>query len=566
MTRVFGVEKFKGLLLAGSFASVAEFLMGFMGSVVSGHLLGEEALSGVSIVSPILKTMMFLSALLGGGMGILYSQRMGGCDRRGAHEAFVQALWNVLILGGLLAVAMVAGRDLFLSFMAPSASVLDYARDYWNWYVPVAVLEPLTVVLLNVCYCDGDARLCFVSYVTQLAVNVLLSYVLLKAGFGTGGCAIGVLAGYAVASLVLCGHFLRKTNTFRLVAHFSWRDARRLCLVAFGDASGHIGDAVVYFFLGKLLIAHYGSGQLPVMGVVLETLGFVGISSGIASALQPIVSVYYGERNYLSIRQVMRRALALVAVEGSVMMVLFAAFPEIAMAIVGVDDPSVRVACATAVRIVALGFVADMVANVMNNYYQYVGREGISTAASAWLWVAAPLLSLAVFAGVGPAAIWFAYPVAKVVGSVLFFLYFYLLYGRESFFLMLPRFRDRLISVYSLELAEESIVTVARQVAERLREYGAASRVRMRAQLMTEEVLMTVRDRNRGRKVLAEVTLDLNDGILLTLRDDGEVFDITDADQRISSLRTFLVATVMENQQSKLNLTTTGFNRNVFRF
>ena len=77
---------------------------------------------------------------------------------------------------------------------------------------------------------------------------------------------------------------------------------------------------------------------------------------------------------------------------------------------------------------------------------------------------------------------------------------------------------------------------------------------------------MAVRDRNRRRKVMAEVTLDLNDGVLLTLRDDGEIFDITDADAQISSLRAFLVASMMQHHDGRINLVTTGFNRNVFRF
>lgn len=77
---------------------------------------------------------------------------------------------------------------------------------------------------------------------------------------------------------------------------------------------------------------------------------------------------------------------------------------------------------------------------------------------------------------------------------------------------------------------------------------------------------MAVKDRNRGKKVLGEVTLDLNDGVKLILRDDGVIFDITDADAEISSLRTFLVASIMESQSGRLNLVTTGFNRNVFQF
>ena len=76
---------------------------------------------------------------------------------------------------------------------------------------------------------------------------------------------------------------------------------------------------------------------------------------------------------------------------------------------------------------------------------------------------------------------------------------------------------------------------------------------------------MVVCDRNAGKHIKAEVTVDLNDGLTLVLRDDGEIFDITDTDARISSLRSYLVSNLMTAIPSRRNLTTTGFNRNVFK-
>ena len=76
---------------------------------------------------------------------------------------------------------------------------------------------------------------------------------------------------------------------------------------------------------------------------------------------------------------------------------------------------------------------------------------------------------------------------------------------------------------------------------------------------------MVVRDRNVGRRIRAEVTVDLNEGLSLVLRDDGDIFDITDADAHISSLRGYLVSNLMTVLPNRRNLTATGFNRNVFR-
>ena len=61
------------------------------------------------------------------------------------------------------------------------------------------------------------------------------------------------------------------------------------------------------------------------------------------------------------------------------------------------------------------------------------------------------------------------------------------------------------------------------------------------------------------------MTLDFNEGIVITMRDDGVIFDITDADAKVNGLRTYLVATMMQHQSEKSNILTTGFNRNVFR-
>ncbi|MBQ1345957.1 MAG: hypothetical protein IIY62_06290, partial [Kiritimatiellae bacterium] len=98
-----------------------------------------------------------------------------------------------------------------------------------------------------------------------------------------------------------------------------------------------------------------------------------------------------------------------------------------------------------------------------------------------------------------------------------------------------------------------------------LRACGLGAARAAKASLLVEETLMTVRERNAGRRVRAEVTVDLNDALVMTLRDDGVLFDITDADQSISSLRTYLVSNLMTAIPVRRNLTTTGFNRNVFK-
>ena len=119
--------------------------------------------------------------------------------------------------------------------------------------------------------------------------------------------------------------------------------------------------------------------------------------------------------------------------------------------------------------------------------------------------------------------------------------------------------------MFDLELEPEAVCRTSAAVESHLRERGVDGRRASKAALLVEEALMVVRERNAGRQIKAEVTVDLNDGLTVVLRDDGEIFDITDADARVSSLRSYLVSNLMTALPNRRNLTTTGFNRNVFK-
>ena len=132
--------------------------------------------------------------------------------------------------------------------------------------------------------------------------------------------------------------------------------------------------------------------------------------------------------------------------------------------------------------------------------------------------------------------------------------------------LFLDRARIRRSRVYDLVLDAKSICDVSAEVGKFLgtrkdmdeRKAGLVS-------LLVEETLMLVKDRNPGRRTHAEISVDWSNGVVIVVRDDGILFDITDADSTASSLRAYLVANLMVEIPARRNMTTTGFNRNMFR-
>ena len=559
MKRVFGVEKFRGLLLASSFAVVANYVVRLSDAVIAGNLIGADALAGVNLAGPVLSVITFTAGLIAIGVGTRYSLAMGACDKTRAHRFFMQGVWSVLLLGGVLAMSILFGREAFLGFLGATGAAAGCARDYLAWIWPVAWLEGFVTLLVTLAYADGDTKLAVTAYGTLFVGNVVSSAVAVKLGHGCAGCAFGSVVAEVLAIGVLAAHFFRRTNSMRFVRHFSLRDTLSICCASFGDAAAQLCESLLFLFINAFALRSFGERILPVVGVVSSLWGLLIVFDGLGSAIQPIVTVYYGERNYKAIRTVMKSAMGLAFWGGALFSLFVVAFPGLVVRLVGITDAALVSQSVVAVRLISVGFVAMAFACVFNSYYMFVEKPFLSGAVTFLGYLVLPVALIATLSLAGPNGLWLGLGLGPACGLVCVAAVICPIAGRSMFPLLLPRDEEEKLHVFNLELTDDEITEVSRRI-------GSIPGVPMKAALLTEEVFEVVKDRNASRRILGEVTVDLRNRVTLTLRDDGEIFDITDADARISSLRSFLVASMMENHAGKLNLVTTGFNRNVFRF
>ena len=562
----FAASKFVRFLPTATFAMAAEFLMGLSDSVICGQIIGEEGLSVINLMHPVFDVVSFVALLVGTGTSVLYSTEMGRFERRRANELLTQGLWSALGFGLLLVASLAISRNAATAAFGVSGAVLSGVREYWMWFLPCAVLEPLSFYFSSMCYADGDGRICSFAYGAQILGNCILS-VPLTMRYGYAGCAAGTSIGHFLAVCILLMHLRREGSSMSFVRHFSFRDSWSICVCALGDASIKLCQAGLALMLNVYVIARFGEGRLPVLAAVLAVLGVSEAFDGVATAAQPLASVYIGERNDRLTRRIMGLAARVSAAEGLAITLLLVLFPQLVVSMVGIDDPSLADASCAAVRIVSLGLVGTAFVMLLNSYYTFRVLEGLAVGITALATFALPAV-LAPSAGwlFGERGVWFALAVSPyaAIGIVAAYVAFRL--GRGAFPLLLDRARIRSSRVYDLVLDTKAICGASAVVGRFLgtrkemdeRKSGLVS-------LLVEETLMLVKDRNAGRRTHAEISVGWSDGVTVVIRDDGELFDITDADSEASSLRSYLVANLMVAIPARRNMTTTGFNRNMFK-
>ena len=561
----FATAKFRSFLPAATFAMAAEFLMGLSDSVVCGHILGETGLAAVNLMQGVFEIVTFVGMLVAVGTSVLFATELGALHVRRARGYFTLGFEASAVLGLAVAAVLFAVRMPVISAFGASAEVSETAASYWLWFIPAAALQPVTFFLGTMCYTDGDARLSLVSYVVQLVGNCVLS-IPLTLSFGAAGCAIGTGLGSLAAILVLLLHFRRQGCMLGFSRHFILYDFLRICRTSFGDASKNIGKAALMFALNAYVIARFGSDMLPVLAVAVMTIGISEVFDGVANAAQPLASVYIGERNALLTKRVMRAALWTALAEGAGAMLLLLAVPKLMLLLVGIDDPAIVPESCLAVRLVSLALPGLAFVLLFNSYYVFIGRSLLSAVLTLLAVSVVPIVLGPALGWIwGTHGLWLALGVSPAIALGVTALYVLARGGRSGFPFLLPGRREANIRTFDLELDPVSVCAASAGVETHLKLHSIDPRRATKAALLVEEVLMAVLGRNAGKRIKAEITVDLNDGLELVIRDDGEIFDITDADARVSSLRSYLVSNLMTAIPGRRNVTTTGFNRNVFK-
>ena len=562
----FSTSVFFRLLTAACGAALAETLVDFIDCVIVGHVLGETALAGFELFLPVTNVVGAGALLVAGGTAVLHSQAMGHFDRERANNVFSTGAIFSVLLGLVGAIVLWFGLDVYLGFFGADDEVLAFARAYGCVYGLVVLVYPLLVCLLTMVLEDGGDRVFSVASVATVVVDVVVSWLLARA-FGIAGCAWGTLAAVVVAIAILLFHFRTKACSLAFRFGFSPAVARRILVANPGDPLSELMDAFTLIVINWFVVRRFGSSVLPVVALVFALDGLTFAFNGFSNAAQSLVGVYHSERNFKMLRSFSWFVLALTSLAGLAVSAFVMLWPSVPIALLGIDDPSLVPLAEHALRIVSVSYLFIAAFFFFDSHFAFIGKTALSAAISVLCSFVMPVVCVA--AGgtfLGLDGVWAGFAAAYPLALVVFFGALALTRHRGTLPFLLPRDRDAALWTWNCILSPESSCEIAERVEGVLKgRTDCPDDIRRRAPVLVEELLETVRERNGAKKVRAELTLDLNEGVEIFERDTGEIFDITDADRRFDTFRAYFVTNAMAEVRLRNNLTTVGFNRNRLR-
>ena len=563
--KTLGIKKFDFLLLSSVIEYFVIILVLLTDTIIIGNIIGETGISGMNLVVPLINTVNFISYMIAVGISIIYSQAIGSFDKDTSSRIFGMALELAVFLGIFFWFSATLLRTLYFDFFNVAAQIREEGEAYFFFYRFVWLILPLQQLFSELVYCDGDADLCIAATVMQVGGNIVFS-IFFTLHMGIAGAGLGTLCGVALGLLTYCLHFFKKSSSMHVKWCFNPRWLGEAVKYGFTDSSLYLFLAMFNLVLTKFIIFRFGEEYLPVFVVVCCIFEVMFIFDGVGQALRSLQIIYQEENNTVAIRTLMAHAFKVACLIGFAAMVLMFAFASFVPLAFDITSPRLVAMCIRAVRILALAAVPMSVTYLFTSYYLYQEHfvfSVLGTAFSNFFF----LILLAVPFGFmwGLDGVWTGISAGIYVGLGVLALLVLEMYGKSDFPLLLFD-KDRNIRDFNFDLTQDNILMVRDKANDFLVSNNVDYKCRNLVSLAIEDIFMLVLEKNKGKRLMGECTLYITDRVELVVWDDGQIFDITDADQQIFSLRNYVVANFMNYIKDKKTITATGLNRNAFCF
>jgi len=568
MKRGFCEKKFSSMLISGTFTKAVMYLMLLSDSIIAGHFIGASGVAGINAITPVTAIVTFFGDLLSTGVGIVFTREVGAMRKDRANEIYGQGLILSIGLGLISALLILVLQDTYFRVSGVTGDILENALKYYR-LVPInAFLTIVIFYLEQMVYSDGDELCNNICYGFQIGGNVVFSVILTRF-LGMTGIILGSVIGNSLGILTCLWHYFRKENTLRFVWHLSFKDFLLTSRYSIVDSSVYICWGLMDYVMIGFVSSRFGEAGLITLAVVVSLIEFGVVMDGVGMAMQPLIGTYFGEKNHVLIKRVMKSGVKAAVIEGLAATALIWAFARQFCALFGITGGEALAPSMAALRIVSLGFTFCSVVSLTTSYYMLIDRIGMATCIACFqnglLYTLLPVLGALAF---GINGMWAGFAVAPILTLVCAYLYVYLRFGRDNFPFLLKDMESE-IMVMDDTLTPETAVGLSDRVRSSLLSHQCARTMANNAALFVEEIGLTILDRNRQAKkpVLIELSLFFEkNSVLVIERDSGKLFDLTESDVQVGELSSFILSGMMEAHKEKAYLVTTGYNRNMIRF
>ena len=427
-------KKFFSYIIPSLSAMIIFSLYSMVDGFFVSKYVGVEALSAVNLSMPFINIVFALGIIAAVGSQTMCGVFIGRKNYMKANKIFSFNIKTVTISSIILTVLFYFNMDTIARLLGATEDLGPLVIEYLGhivYFVPFLMISYNFEVMVKV---DGFPRLAVATVITCGLSNVILDYVFVGLmGHGLAGAAVATGFSQVISTVVYLIHFtVGKSNLEFVEVKFSFDTLKSIFSLGVGDFVSEVGIAMIVLFYNIFIIKFLGEKSIATFSVIsyvnnLALTCFAGITQG----TQPLLSYYYGKKDYASLKKLFRLATAAIFVTGVVFLAASQLFPERIFRIFLDVDKETLSYSVESLRKFSISFMITgfnvLIAAVCVSFLKPKYSVTINILRS----FVTIYLALFVLTMLEPTLIWFASALSEAV-TLIFAYYFYKKLSREN--------------------------------------------------------------------------------------------------------------------------------------
>lgn len=388
--------------------------------------LGEEQISGVSLVGPVIFLCFALAQAANVGIAALLSRRLGEDRHNDARDVLNHGLASSFIIGLTLTAALVIAKDPVLHSLGGEGNILLYASRY-------ASIMFYAVVMLHVSTAGGSALRAQGNTITPMKIGIaanganiaLDAFFIFVLGLGVQGAAIGTLisrTGMAIASVAILWSSRSEVRPGRIRGKplfWRWSVVGDIYWIGLPASVGMAAMASSMLVLNRLIV-ELDPIAVGVVGIAQRMQGFAFTPVfGLVAAAVPMVGYNLGARNLPRCSATIWTGAVVAAVFMTLVGLVFYAFPSFFFGLF-IGSPDIMQMGSDFFRIVVPAYPAIGASVLLGAGFQGLGEAWIAMISHVLrTWAVRVPLAYWLAPKWGVLGVWSSFPISSVATTIV---------------------------------------------------------------------------------------------------------------------------------------------------
>ncbi|MFV0592515.1 MAG: MATE family efflux transporter, partial [Draconibacterium sp.] len=370
--------------------------------------------------------MMGFGMLIGIGTSVYVSINMGKKQMDRAEQTLGTGFILMLVVSLVFTVVTYIFKVPILKSFGSTPETFQYANDYLDIVLAGTLFMVVGFSLNNVIRSEGNAKIAMISMLLGSVVNLILDPIFIFGlDMGVKGAAYATVISMFVLMVWVLSHFLwSKRAVIKLKLKYlriDWYIVWEIIAIGMAPFSMQIASSLVQGLLNKQLIGFGGDLAVGAMGIINSVVSLVVMAIvALNMASQPIIGFNYGAKSVERIKHALRISLVAATLISTGAFVFIEFFPGLIIRAFNNDNQTLFDIASRGLRIFVLAFPFVGFQVVASNFFQAIGKAGLSLFATLFRQVIALLPLLLILPGVLQIdGIWVSFPLSDVFSGLV---------------------------------------------------------------------------------------------------------------------------------------------------